>query len=91
VLVLVDALADAVLLPVDPFLFRLGQVAIVSSHIFLLTALHVGFAFLQIGGLFRAQRAALDAVGNAILLTGLATVYLIHPGMARIDRARSSA
>ena len=70
VLILIDALANAVLLPVNPILFRLGEVAIVRGHIFLLTVLHVGFSFLQIGGLLRSQGAVLNAVGDAILLLG---------------------
>jgi hypothetical protein len=31
----------------------------------------------------------LDATGDALLLARLAAVYLIHPGMARIDNAGS--
>jgi len=46
----------------------------------LLTVLHLGFSFLQIGRLFRAQGAVLNAVGDAILLPGFAAVDLIHPG-----------
>jgi len=91
VLVLVDALADAILLAINPILFCFGEVTVVRRHVFLLTVLHVGFAFLQIAGLFRAQGAVLDTVGDAILLPGFATVHLVHPGMARVDDTRSGA
>jgi hypothetical protein len=90
VLVLMDAPADAIFSPIEPNLFRLGQVALVRGHVFLFPCLQAGFAVLQVAGFFRAQGAVLDAVGNAILLPGFATVYLIHPGMARIDNTRSS-
>ena len=46
VLVFIDALADAILLPVNPVLFRLGKMAVVPCHIFLLALLHAGFALL---------------------------------------------
>jgi len=91
VLVLVDALADSILLPINPILLRLGEVTVVRSHVLFLAALHVGFAVLQIAGLSRAQGAVFNAVGDAILLVGFAAVYLIHAGMARIDYARPSA
>ena len=88
-LILIDALADAILLTIDPVLFRFGQMSVVRCHVFLLAVLHAGFAVFQIAGLLRAQRTILDAVGNAILLVGLATVYLIDPRMAGVDNARS--
>ena len=90
-LVLIDTLADSILLPINPILFRLGEMTVVRRHVLFLAVLHVGFAVLQIAGLFRAQGAVLDAVGDAILLVRFATVYLIDAGMARIDYARSSA
>lgn len=46
VLVCIDALADAILLTVNPVLFRLGKMAVVRCHIFLLALLHTGFALL---------------------------------------------
>jgi hypothetical protein len=49
VLVFVDALADAVLLTVDPFLFGLGQMAVVLRHVFIFAILHAGLALLQVG------------------------------------------
>src|SRR4029077_6785645 len=91
VFVFVDAAADAILLAIDPLLFGLSQVTVVRGHVFLLTVLHAGLALLQIAGLFRAQGAIVDAVGDAILLASFAAVYLINPGVARIDNARSSA
>jgi len=91
VLILIDALADAILLTIDPVLFRFGQMSVVRCHVSLLAVLHAGFAVFQIAGLLRAQRTILDAVGNAILLVGFATVYLIDPRMAGINDARSGA
>jgi len=90
-LVPMDTPADAILLPVKPALFRLGQVAVVRGHVFLFPRLQTGFAVLQVAGFFRTQGTVLDAVGDAILLPGFATVYLIHPGMTRVDNARSGA
>ena len=88
-LILIDTLADAILLPINPILFRLGEMTVVRRHVFFLAVLHVGFAVLQITGLFRAQGAVLDATGDAILLVRFTAVYLIHAGTARIDDARS--
>ena len=90
-LVLRDRVANAILLPINPFLFRPGEVAIVRGHVLLLTPLHLGFAVFQVTGLSRVQGAIADALGDALLLAGLAAVYLIHPGMARIDNAGSGA
>ena len=90
-LVLIDTLADSILLAIDPILFRLGEMTVVRRHVFFLAVFHAGFAVLQITGLFRAQGAVLDAVGDAILLVGFAAVYLIDAGMAGIDYTRSSA
>jgi hypothetical protein len=53
VLVLVDALADAVLALVQVAPFGLGQMAVVLCHIRLLPLLHAGVAALQIGSLLR--------------------------------------
>lgn len=90
-LVLVDALANSILLAINPILLRLGEVTVVRSHVLFLAVLHAGFAVLQVAGLFWAQGAVPDTVGNAILLGGFAAVYLINAGMARIDYARSGA
>jgi hypothetical protein len=46
VLVFIDRLADAVLLPVNPVLLCFGQMAVVRRHILLLAVLDTGFAFL---------------------------------------------
>ncbi len=88
-LILVDALTDAILLTINPVLFSFGQMSVVRCHVSLLTVLDAGFAVFQIAGLLRAQRTILDAVGNATLLVGFAAIYLIDPRMAGIDDARS--
>ena len=90
-LVPVDAPADVILALVQVLLLRLGQVSVVRRHVFLFRLLQAGFAVLQMAGFARAQGAVLDAVRDAILLPGFATVHLIHPGMARVDDARSGA
>ncbi len=88
-LILVDALTDAILLTINPVLFSFGQMSVVRCRVSLLTVLDAGFAVFQIAGLLRAQRTILDAVGNATLLVGFAAIYLIDPRMAGIDDARS--
>jgi hypothetical protein len=85
VLVPMDAAADVILSPVQPTLFRFGEVAVVRRHIFLFGCFQAGFPLLQAAGFLRAQGAVLDAIGDAILLPGFAAVYLIHARMAGID------
>jgi len=46
VLVLVDGLADPILLPVNPVLFCFREMAVVRCHVLLLAILHACFAFL---------------------------------------------
>ena len=88
-LVLIDALADSVLLAIDPFLLGLGEMAVVLRHVFLFAVLHAGFALLEVGCLLRIQFPALDAVANALLLFCLAAIDLIDARMAGIDNARA--
>jgi len=71
VLIFVDALADPVLLAIDPALLGLGQMAAVLRHISLFAVLHVGFTLFQIGRLMRVQFSVLDAIANALLLVFL--------------------
>ncbi len=88
-LVFVDALADPILLTIDPFLLRLGEMAVVLRHVLLFTLLYTGLALLEVGRLLRIQFPALDAVPNPPLLVLLALVYFIDPWMAGIDNARA--
>jgi len=88
VLVLVDALADPVLLTIDPFLLGPGQMAVVLRHVFLFTVLHAGLALLEVSSLLRVQLPALDAVANALLLILFAAVHLIDARMTGIHDAR---
>ncbi len=88
-LVLVDALADPVLLTIDPFLLGLGEMAVVLRHVLLFAVLHAGLALLEVGGLLRIQFAPVDPVANALLLFLLAVVHLIHARVAGIDNARA--
>src|ERR1700690_3156258 len=67
-LVFVDALADAVLLAIDPSLFRLREMTIVLCHILLFAILHAGLALFEVGGLIGIQFAVLHAIGDALLL-----------------------
>jgi len=87
VLVFVDTLADPVLLAIDPALLAFGQMAIVFRHIFLFAVLHTRFALLKIGRLLRSQFAALDAIGDALLLIFFPLVDLVDAWMAGVDNA----
>jgi hypothetical protein len=91
VLVFVNALADAVLLAVDAILFRLGQVAVVFRHVFLLAILNRGFPLLEIRRLLRVQRSVLHPVGDTILLVLFALVDLVNARMAGINYTRARA
>src|ERR1700688_5216752 len=86
-LVLIDALADPVLLTIDPFLLGLGEMAVVLRHVFLFAVLHTGLALLEVGCLLRIQFPALGAVANALLLLCLGAIYLIDARMAGSDHA----
>jgi hypothetical protein len=44
VLILIDTLADSILLPIDSIVFRLGEMTVVRRHVLFLAALHAGFA-----------------------------------------------
>ena len=90
-LVLVDALADPVLLTIDPFLLGPGQMAVVLRHVRLFTILHTGLAILQVSGLLRSQRTVLNTIANALLLVFFTSVHLIDARMAGIDNARARA
>jgi hypothetical protein len=89
VLVLGYALADPVLLTIDPSLLGLREMAVVLCHVFLFTVLHTGLALLEVGRLLRVQLPALDAVANALLLVFFTAVHLIDARMAGIDNARA--
>src|ERR1700674_4179836 len=89
VLILVDALADAVLLTIDPFLLGLGEVAVVLRHVLLFVVLHAGLALLEMRCLLRIQFPALHAVANTPLLVLLPSVHFIDARMAGIDNARA--
>ena len=52
-LILVDRLADTVLLTVDAALLGLGEMAVVLRHIFLFAVLDAGFTLFEVGGLLR--------------------------------------
>lgn len=91
VFVFVDALADAVLLTIDPALLRLGEVAVVLGHISLFAILHIRLALFEVRRLLCAQFTAADAVRDALLLVLFASVDFIHTRMARIDNARTRA
>lgn len=89
-LIFVDALAHAVLPLVEMFLLGLGQVTIVSGHIFLFLMLNALFALLQMCSLFWRELAIFDAVGDALLLIRFAAVNFVHARMTRIDLSRTS-
>ena len=85
------ALADAVLLAIDSALLALGQMAVVLCHVFLFAILHTCFALFKIGRLLRSQFAALDAIGDALLLILFALVDFVDARMAGIDDSGTGA
>src|SRR5260370_1834885 len=89
VLVFVDALADPILLTIDPFLLRLGEMALLLRHFLLFTLLYNSLALLDFRPLLLIQFPALHAVPNPPFLVLLALVYFIDPWMAGIDNARA--
>jgi hypothetical protein len=91
VLVFVDGLADAILLPVQAILLGLGEMAIVLSHVCFLAILKIVLALFDIGRLLRVQGAILQAVSDAILLVLLALIDFIDARMTGIDNSRAGA
>jgi hypothetical protein len=69
-LVFVDALADPVLLTIDPFLLGLGQTAVVLRHVLLFTVLHTGLALLEV------SRLLLHSCPPPLLLMSILTLVL---------------
>src|SRR5689334_8646715 len=72
VFLVVDFLADLVLLAIDSGLFLVGQVSAVFLAIPADFLVDLGLVVLDTGGFARSQLAALDAVGDAFLLVLLA-------------------
>jgi len=69
----------------------LRQVAVVFGHVFLLVILQPLLALFKMRSLSRSQLAILHAIGDAVLLIGLALVDLIDPRMSGIDLIWSGA
>src|ERR1035438_608635 len=90
-LVFVDTSADAVLLAIDPSLFRLGEMTIVLCHILLFAILHAGLALFQVGGLVRAQLAIFQSIPDTLLLVRFALIDFIDARMAGVNDAGASA
>src|SRR5579864_6501346 len=88
-LVFVDALAHIVLAVVEIFLLGLGQMTVVSRHVFLLRILNALFAFFQTRSLSGRQLAIFYAIGDAVLLVGFAAIHLVDARMTRIDLSRT--
>ncbi len=91
VFVLVNALAHVVRFPVELALVFLGEVPIVSGHVFLFVILEALFAFLKMRRLAGRQLSVLDAIADTLLLVRLAPIYLVDTGVAGIDLPRSRA
>lgn len=89
VLVFIDLSAPAILLAVQPDLLCGGQVAVVSGDIIAFLFLDAIPALLQLRLLLRGQRAAVHALGNAVLLVGFAPIHFIDPGVAGIGDSRA--
>ena len=67
-LVLVDVLAEDVLLLVDLLLLVVGQIAAVGLAVVAHFLVQAGFFSLKVSGFARRQLAGLDSVGDALLL-----------------------
>ena len=91
VLLGVDLRALFVLFPVEIGLFALGQMAVMGRHVLLLLVRDVLLLAFQLGRLFGRQFAALDSVGDAVLLVLLAVIHLVDARMAWVDLAGASA
>jgi len=90
-LVFVDLLARTILFLVELFLFALGQVTVVGSHIRFFLVLDVLFFVLHTRSLSRRHGAVLDAVRDAVLLILLAGIDFVDARMTWIDLSRSRA
>ena len=88
VFVLIDLLAGAVLLAIELFLLRFGQVTVVRGHVSFFLILNVLFAIFHARSLARCHGAVLDAIGDAVLLILLASVDFVDARMAGIDLTR---
>jgi hypothetical protein len=86
-----DARAHVIRFAIELPLILLGQVAVVLRHIALFVVLQALLTAFEMSGLTRSQLTVLDAVRDAILLVGLATIYLIHARMSGIDLVRACA
>ena len=62
-----------------------------GRHVALLLVVNVLLLLFQLDGLPGRELAALDAVGDAVLLVLLAGVDFIHPRVAGIDDSRAGA
>jgi len=69
----------------------LREMAVIGSHIFLFVVLQTLLAAFQSRSLSGFQLAILDAVGDPILLIGLALIHLIHARMTGINLASARA
>ena len=90
-LVLVNGLADAVLLPVDALLLGLREMAVVRCHVFLFAVLHTGLTLFEVRSLLRTQLVVGNAIGNSPLLVRFALIDLVYARMAGIDNSGSGA
>ena len=72
-------------------LVLLREMAIVFRHISFLVVLQALLAAFQTGGLSGPELTILHTVRNAILLTSLTPIHLIHSRMTWINVARAGA
>ncbi len=91
VLVGSDAIAHVIGLAVELALVLLGEMTVIFRHVFLFVVLQTLFTVFQTRRLSGRELAVLNAVGDAVLLTGLAAVDLVHARMTRIDLPRSGS
>ncbi len=86
-----DAPAHVIGFTIELTLMLLGEVALVLRHVFFLIILETLFSTFETARLSGSELTVLDAIGNAILLKGFATVDLVDARMTRINLTRTSA
>ncbi len=83
-LVAVNLTARMILFAVELFLFALGQMTVVSSHISFFLVLNVLLLALDVGSLPGSHGAIFNAIGDAVLLILFTRIDFVNPRMSRV-------
>lgn len=87
--VLRDARAHAIGFAIELALVFFRQMAVMLGHVALFISLQALFAPFQTARFGRRELAALDPIGDPLLLIGLAAIDLVDPRMSGIHLSRS--